>query len=274
MAWYNGTSNQPDDLICHLYEFVAKWCKMGNAPIYSNRGAYSRTLERRLLLHLLLGDMGSKGATHCPRAQFTGAEFSQCVATCCNIYLHEEYKKKKKSKKHEEELLRKVQVDCSGFQLPLNDLGCEFRSTRKNGMKRSREQQSNQFFIILSLFPAGILNGFYGLHGENWMVFCFSPRPKRVTCQFPLAYIPTWTFEEPTKKKKKKKGGYDEWQSRRGPKIPLEFPWISSNKWGVHVSFWILRKLIWRCFEIWIMHRRGLIHTLWWTNIAMENGHL
>lgn len=160
MAWYNGTSNQPDDLICHLYEFVAKWCKMGNAPIYSNRGAYSRTLERRLLLHLLLGDMGSKGATHCPRAQFTGAEFSQCVATCCNIYLHEEYKKKKKSKKHEEELLRKVQVDCSGFQLPLNDLGCEFRSTRKNGMKRSREQQSNQF-----------LSSFHCFQQAFWMVF-------------------------------------------------------------------------------------------------------
>jgi hypothetical protein len=96
--------------------------------------------------------MGSKGATHCPRAQFTGAEFSQCVATCCNIYLHEEYKKKKKSKKHEEELLRKVQVDSSGFQLPLNDLGCEFRSTRKNGMKRSREQQSNQFLSSFHCF--------------------------------------------------------------------------------------------------------------------------
>ena len=162
---------------------------MGNAPIYSNRGAYSRTLERRLLLHLLLGDMGSKGATHCPRAQFTGVEFSQCVATCCNIYLHEEYKKKKKSKKHEEELLRKVQVDCSGFQLPLNDLGCEFRSTRKNGMKRSREQQSNQFLSSFHWFPASILNVFYGLDGENWMVFCFSPRPKRVTCQFSLAYM-------------------------------------------------------------------------------------
>ena len=129
---------------------------MGNVPIYSNHGPYSWTLERRLLLHLLLGDVGIKGATPQSTVQRCGIQ-----SMCCNT-LHlfprgvQEEEKVKKTWRGAPSW--KFRCNVMAFQLPLNNLGCEFRSTRKNGMKRSREEQANHFLSSSHGFSPSVLN--------------------------------------------------------------------------------------------------------------------